>query len=168
LKILASAVDAKNPTTPGAASGVWRAGPIAREALHQSVAIDERLVAMTLSGHELTRLLRVLNSGARGTASISGLRVEAGDLETRGKGTDLNRDGKIEYWEINRIRKILTPEGKKFNPNKSYRVVMPEYLAKGGDDLEWVIANLHPAKIEPLPLTLRAAIEDHLKSDTLK
>ena len=62
------------------------------------------------------------------------------------------------------MRAIRNEDGKRFDNKKSYRVVMPNYLASGGDDLEWVVANLHPRQIEKLPLTLRAALEKHLST----
>ena len=62
-----------------------------------------------------------------------------------------------------RLRAITLSDGRPSQPDKRYRVVLPDFLARGGDGLGPVLASLPPDRID-LGLTRELNLRDSLMS----
>jgi 2',3'-cyclic-nucleotide 2'-phosphodiesterase (5'-nucleotidase family) len=120
-------------------------GAILRKNIFELMPFENELVVLSLDGNQLTELLA--NIAGRGGAPVSGMMMEIHDKKAVGV--------KIHSMAVDNT--------------KSYRVLTSDYLAGGGDNLEF----LKNIKKENLNLKVRDAMIYYLqdlqkKGDTLK
>src|SRR5581483_11294400 len=84
-----------------------------------------------LSGDELMRVLRAAYGGHKGVFQVSGLELKLAKCVS-----------------AERLKTATLEGGKAISPTKRYRVVMPDFLAHGGDGLGPVMASLEPAHVD--------------------
>lgn len=107
------------------------AGEVTYGDLFEVIPFDNTVATVVLTGEELIRLLQAAYGARKGVFQISGLKVTLG----RCPGRD-------------RFRKALLSSGKALASRARYRVVMPDFLARGGDGLGSVLASVPPDRVD--------------------
>lgn len=97
---------------------------------------------------ELKSFLQVAQSGSRGLGSISGLRIKMIDPMLPAPILDLSGDGRFELWKTNRLIEVTLPDGRPLDPEKTYTLATLDFVAMGGDDLQWPISQISPERIK--------------------
>lgn len=150
---------------PGAIAESIPSGPVTLGEIYRAIPWDRKLAVLSLNGRQLKRFLRVLTSGARGYASVSGLRLKLVDLKYPAPSNDMDGDHKIEHWEIDRLISVKLPNGEKIRDGKTYTVAATDFLALGGDDLQGVLDGLSDSRIQIDPAaSLRNVVEQYLRT----
>lgn len=129
-------------SNPGGIRANIEAGTIRYEDVFRSFPFDNDVVVLNLNEKQLKLLLRVTQSGSRGYFPTSGLRLTLVDSSEPAEGDDLNRDRKIDPWEMDRFVSATLEDGTPLSPKRMYRVAIPDFLVSGGDDLTWVMAQI--------------------------
>ena len=135
---------------PGGLRADLRAGQLRYGDVYEVLPFDNTVATLTLTAEELRRLLVAAYGARKGVFQISGLRVQLSSCpgETR-------------------LRSYTLENGKPVQFDRTYKVVMPDFLARGGDGLRSVMASLAPESIdlgEGRPENFRDAIIAHWKS----
>ena len=112
----------------------------------EALPFDNFIATLTVNGEELQRLLQVAY-GRKGVFQQSGLKL----VLSRCPGPD-------------RLQSIQLAGGKPPAPARLYKVVLPDFLARGGEGLGAVVASLPPGRVDfgmNRPLPLRDALIAH-------
>lgn len=107
------------------------AGDLTYGGIYNVMPFDNTVATVTVTGEELKRLLNAAYGARKGVFQVSGLKVAIGKCPGQG-----------------RLKSYTTAEGKQIVPEKRYRVVMPDFLARGGDGLGPVLQSLPPGRID--------------------
>jgi 5'-nucleotidase len=141
----------------------FEAGPLTYEALFKTFPFDNSVTELQVTGRELKFILRLAQSGARGFFPVSGVRLKLIDLDHEAPSSDLNKNGKIEPWEIDRIRGIELSDGTSIRDEKLYRLATIDFLVNGGDDLGFAMRQVPSARVRKIPNGLvRQVVENFL------
>ncbi len=132
---------------PGGIRAGWEAGAIRFENVFKSLPFDNFLSKLTLTGRELRRFVRITHSGARGFFSTSGLRVKAIQRDDEPYSGDLDGNGKIEPWELDRVLDVKFADGSEIEDGKMYSVGTIDFLVSGGDSLGWFMSSLPKERV---------------------
>jgi 5'-nucleotidase len=150
---------------PGGIRSDWESGEIRYADVFRTLPFDNFLSKLTLTGKELRLLVRITNAGARGFFSTSGLIVRAIRHEDEPYSSDLNKDGKIEPWELDRLIDVKLADGSPIEDGKLYTVGTLDFLVSGGDSLGWFMKRLPKDRVDIMAgPVLRDAVIDHLKT----
>ncbi len=125
-----------------------RPGEVRYGDFYEVIPFDNTISTLTLTGEELQRLLKVAYGAGKGVFQQSGLRLTL----SRCPG-----DG--------RLRSATLANGKPISAKRHYRVVMPDFMARGGDGLEPLISTLPAARVdlgEARTVGFRDALVEHL------
>lgn len=130
-----------------------RAGAVTYGDLHEIAPFANRLVAITVRGEALLQYLESLVGGTRLNVHISGVTIDYDPNAPVG----------------NRIRRVRMADGRELLARRTYRVIMSDFIASGGDgvglsggtapeelgvvDLDALIAHLRAAPAGRLILT---------------
>jgi 5'-nucleotidase len=117
----------------GIRSGL-QAGTIRYGDIFQALPFENGISVLTIDGKRLKKILRVAQSGTRGFFATSGLRLTVLDPGLPPLREDLDRNGRIERWELTRLLEASTREGKPILDNQTYRLATIDFLVLGGDD----------------------------------
>ncbi len=140
------------------------AGPITYDGIFRALPFDNFLHVVELSGKEVKLLYRIATSGAHGAIGLSGLQIELRPFQEEAKKTDLDRNGKLETWETDRLLSIRTEDGKPISDHRRYRVATFDYLTGGGDDLAWFMGRIPSTRIRGADARVsRDLVLDYLK-----
>ncbi len=123
------------------------AGAITYGDVYEVLPFDNSIATLHVTGEELRRLLQAAYGARKGVFQVSGLRVTLGRCPGK-----------------NRLKSFSLADGKPVDAQKWYRVVMPDFLARGGDGLGPVLAALKPEQVDlgtRRPLNLRDALVAH-------
>lgn len=139
-------------------------GSISFDKIFRALPFDNTIARIEMTGKELGLFFRLANNGSHGVFQVSGLTIKMIDLTKEAPADDINGDGKIEHWEVNRILEIRDEKGNLIDENKTYVVATVDYLAKGGDNLGWIMNQIpkNRMKIDAAGAP-RDAIIDYLK-----
>ncbi len=121
-----------------------RAGEVRYGDFYEVIPFDNTISTLTLTGEELLRLLHVAYGARKGVFQQSGLKLTL----SRCPGE-------------RRLQSATLANGKPIIAQGQYRVVMPDFLARGGDGLEPLVSTLPPARVdlgEARPLGFRDAL----------
>jgi 5'-nucleotidase len=102
------------------------------------------IATVTLTGEELRRLLLAAYGARKGVFQQSGLKIQLSRCPGQG-----------------RLKSFQLVNGKPIVPDKQYKVVMPDFLARGGDGLGPVLSSLPRERIDygmERPLSFRDSI----------
>ena len=99
---------------------------------------DNFPAVLTLTGRELEHLLRITSRGARGIMQVSGVRYTI----------DAARDASKPAADRDRLVSVTDAAGNPLDPDKLYRVIMPDFVAMGGDGTEEVTSKIPPERVE--------------------
>ena len=116
---------------PGGLRADLPAGPLTYGGIYNVLPFDNTVAAVTLTGEELKRLLYAAYGSHKGVFQQSGLKVTL----SRCPGT-----GRLKSWTL--------ASGKPVEPARMYRVVMPDFLARGGDGLGPVLQSVPEGRID--------------------
>ena len=117
------------------------AGDLVYSDIFEVSPFDNYGAIVTMTGQQLTDTLRLTTSGERGIMQVSGLRYTF----------DAAKDADKPPSERNRLVSVTLEDGTPLDPNKLYRVAMPDFLAGGGDGLQVVINAIPADRIVILP-----------------
>jgi 5'-nucleotidase len=115
--------------------------------IYEIFPFDNTVATVTLTGKELSRLLQLAYAARKGVFQISGLEVKLSSCPGR-----------------DRLRQITLPGGQALHPERKYKVVMPDFLARGGDGLGPALAHLPPTRVDlgaERPLDFRDSLVAH-------
>jgi 5'-nucleotidase, C-terminal domain len=120
------------------------AGPFSQADLNRLLPDATPVTTIEVSGEQLRTLFRISESGARGFSGISGTQLRLLKLDQQAPGTDLDGDGHIELWELNRLLSI--DEDHSIQSQKTYRLALPLALTQGADDWGWASRSMSLSK----------------------
>jgi 5'-nucleotidase len=119
---------------PGGLRADIDAGDLTFGKMYETLPFDDEIASLELTGEELLRLLRVAYGGRRGIFPVSGLKIQL--LLCPGP---------------NRFKGATLSDGTPILPQKIYRIVLPDFLARGGDGLGVVLGSVPPDRINLHP-----------------
>ncbi|MGZ5493909.1 MAG: bifunctional metallophosphatase/5'-nucleotidase [Thermoanaerobaculia bacterium] len=117
------------------------AGDLVYSDIFETSPFDNYGAIVTMTGQQITDALRLTTTGERGILQVSGLRYTFDAAKDAGKSPG----------ERNRLVSVTLEDGTPLDPNKLYRVAMPDFLAGGGDGLQAVINAIPADRIVILP-----------------
>jgi 5'-nucleotidase len=123
------------------------AGDLTYGAAFEVIPFDNTVASLSVTGDELKRLLQAAYGARKGVFQESGLKVKLAVCA----GAD-------------RLKSVTLADGKPVEAQKRYRVVVPDFLARGGDGLGPVIATLPAGRVdlgEERGLNFRDALVAH-------
>lgn len=115
---------------PGGLRADLRKGPLTYGGVYEVMPFDNQIATLELTGEQLKRLLIAAYASRKGVFQISGLEVK------------LNRCPGNE-----RLRSF-TVGGKPVDEHGHYTVVMPDFLARGGDGMGPMLATVEPERVD--------------------
>ncbi|QRK08166.1 bifunctional metallophosphatase/5'-nucleotidase [Archangium violaceum] len=127
-----------------------KAGALTYGDLYEVLPFDNTVAIVTVSGEELRRLVAVAYGSRSGVFQQSGLKVTLAKCA----GPE-------------RLRDVTLANGKPLEPKRLYRVVMPDFLARGAAGLGTVLSQVPPERIDlgvGRELILRDAVATWWKS----
>jgi 5'-nucleotidase len=116
---------------PGGLRADLRAGELRYGDVYEVIPFDNTVATLTMSYEELRRLLVAAYGARKGVFQISGLRIQLSKCPGE-----------------SRLKAFMADSGKPLKPDRKYKVVMPDFLARGGDGLGSVMASLSPGTID--------------------
>ncbi len=134
---------------PGGLRADLKEGEVTYGAVYEVLPFDNAISTLKLTGEELTRLLTAAYGSRKGVFQASGIEVKLSRCPT-----------------ADRLKTFTLEGGKAVEPNREYRVVMPDFLARGGDGLAPTLATIEPQQVdlgENRELNLRDALVDYWK-----
>ncbi len=134
---------------PGGLRADLKAGEVTYGAVYEVLPFDNAISTLKLTGEELTRLLTAAYGSRKGVFQASGIEVQLSRCPT-----------------ADRLKLVTLEGGKPLEPTRHYRVVMPDFLARGGDGLAPILSTIEPTQVdlgENRELNLRDALVDFWK-----
>jgi len=134
---------------PGGLRADLKAGDVTYGAVYEVLPFDNAISTLKLTGEELTRLLAAAYGSRKGVFQSSGIEVKLSRCPTS-----------------DRLKLVTLEGGKPLDPSHQYRVVMPDFLARGGDGLAPILSTIEPDQVdlgENRELNLRDALVDFWK-----
>jgi 5'-nucleotidase len=116
---------------PGGLRADMKAGDITYGDVYQVMPFDNAISTLDLSGEQLRRLLVAAYGAKKGVFQVSGLNVILSRCPTS-----------------DRLKSVTLEGGKQIDANARYRVVLPDFLARGGDGLGPVLSTIDPNKVD--------------------
>lgn len=134
-------------------------GNIYRETLNSLMPFDNYAYFIEIPGADLVRILKVSSSLEHGAMQVSGMTYT---IENDCKNPeDLTQDGKIDAWENNCLCADIRVDGKPLEPERMYKVVISDFLFKGGDALGGMFDR---AKVIDKGPVIKKTIYDYVKA----
>jgi 5'-nucleotidase len=116
---------------PGGIRADIPAGELTYGAVYEMMPFENTVATLMVSGEELNSLLRTAYNARRGMYQVSGLTVTLSPCPSEGRFKNAILDG-----------------GKPIVPGKRYKVVMPDFIARGGDGMAPAVSPLAPGQID--------------------
>lgn len=148
---------------PGGIRAPLEQGTITYGNVFRVLPFDNGIVTLKVTGKELMTILRIGLSGSRGFTPTSGLRLRVIGQGYDAPGDDLDGDGKVAPWEVNRIIEARLADGAPIRPEKLYTLATIDFLVTGGDDVGWAMQKIPGDRQIHSNSLLREAAVDHLK-----
>jgi len=102
-----------------------------------------------MTGAEILELLRLTSDGVRGIMQVSGLRFTV----------DASKTG------LDRLQSVTRDDGTPIDPEKLYTVIMPDFMAAGGDGVDAVMKKIAADRLQiHYAAPIRDVIVDQLKA----
>jgi 5'-nucleotidase len=116
---------------PGGLRADLKGGPLRYGAVYEVLPFDNTVATVSVTGDELLRLLSAAYGSKKGVFQLSGIEVRLARCPSP-----------------NRLQSATLPGGKPLVADRRYRVVMPDFLARGGDGLGPMLATLDPSNVD--------------------
>lgn len=129
---------------PGGLRAELPSGDLTFGAIYEVLPFDNTIATLNVTGEQLKRLLTAAYNGHKGVFQESGLEIQLGACPGQG-----------------RLKAATLADGAPIQPEAHYRVVMPDFLARGGDGLGPVVTSLPAESIDlgmARPLGFRDAL----------
>ena len=140
-------------------------GPLDYESIFRVMPFENRVVVLKVTGAELEMILRVIENGSRGFASVSGVRLKLIDPHFSAPWKDLSQDGKSEPWKVDRLLEARLENGSLIQPKKFYSLATLDFLVMGGDDLAWPMSQIPKERIgDSSGIVAREALVHYIKN----
>ncbi|HEX7422206.1 MAG TPA: 5'-nucleotidase C-terminal domain-containing protein [Thermoanaerobaculia bacterium] len=114
-----------------------RAGDLVYGDVYEVSPFENFPAVITLTGAQITDLLRMTTVGDRGIMQVSGLRYTF----------DAAKDADKAPVDRNRLVSVTLEDGSPLDPAKLYRVAVPDFLATGGDGFLPITSTLTADRI---------------------
>jgi 5'-nucleotidase len=124
------------------------AGPITFESVFRTMPFDNTIAVLTVTRDELKKILQVAESGSRGFPSVSGLQLRLVDPAYHAPYVDLDGSGIEDPWKRNRLKEVLTSEGRPLEAGRLYTLATLDFLATGGDDVGWAMLQIPADRVQ--------------------
>jgi 2',3'-cyclic-nucleotide 2'-phosphodiesterase (5'-nucleotidase family) len=121
------------------------AGRVTIGTLYEIIPFENRLLRFQVSGAALRRYLEQAVAWGEPTAHVSGVRVEYDPTAARGS----------------RVRRATLANGRPLEDNRSYTIVINDFMADGGDGLALGAAA---TRADVLPNSMIDALAEHLRA----
>jgi 5'-nucleotidase len=131
---------------PGGLRADLKPGPVTYGEVYEVLPFDNAIATLQLSADELRRLLNAAYGSRKGVFQVAGLKVTLSRCPTP-----------------DRLKNVTLETGKPLE-QRTYRVVMPDFLARGGDGLGPVLSTIEPTRVDlgvNREKNLRDALVDH-------
>ena len=125
----------------GGIRAALRAGELVYGDIFEVSPFDNYPTIVMMSGAQITEALRSTSGGERGILQTSGLRYVIDEARDMDKPAD----------ERNRLVSVTLENGQPLDPEKLYKVVMPDFLAAGGDAMASALSTVPPDRIRTNP-----------------
>lgn len=116
---------------PGGLRADLKSGDITYGDVYQVMPFDNAVSTIELSGEQLRRLLVAAYGAKKGVFQASGVNVILSRCPT-----------------ADRLKSVTLDGGKQIDNSGKYRVVLPDFLARGGDGLGPVLSTIDPSKVD--------------------
>ena len=113
-----------------------RAGDLIYADMFAVSPFDNYPAVVVLSGKQITDILRITSNGQRGIMQISGLRYSIDATKPVGSN--------------DRLVSVTRTDGTPLDPDKLYTVVMPDFIAAGGDGTQDIMKDVPADRIQVL------------------
>ena len=114
-----------------------RAGELIYSDIFEVSPFENYPAVVEMTGQQIIDALRATTGGDRGILQVSGLRYTI----------DEGRDADKPPAQRNRVASVMLENGEPLDPAKIYTVVMPDFLAHGGDGLAPVMKTVPASRI---------------------
>ncbi|HEX7708989.1 MAG TPA: 5'-nucleotidase C-terminal domain-containing protein [Thermoanaerobaculia bacterium] len=114
------------------------AGPLTYGDVYAVSPFDNYPTMVVMTGEQLTQILGAMSGGARGILQVSGVRYTI----DHAKETDVPATSR------NRVVSVTLSDGSPLDPAKYYAVVMPDFVAAGGDGTGDVMGSIPAHRIQ--------------------
>jgi 5'-nucleotidase len=114
-----------------------RAGDLVYGDIFEVSPFDNYPAVITMTGVEVAEAIRLASAGERGLMQVSGIKYTVDALKDKDKPQDVR----------NRVVTISLADGSPLDPQKLYRVAMPDFIAAGGDGLMPLTSALPAGRI---------------------
>ena len=114
-----------------------RAGDLIYSDIFEVSPFENYPAVVEMTGQQILDALRATTGGDRGILQVSGLRYTI----------DEARDADKPPGQRNRVASVMLENGEPLDPAKIYTVVMPDFLAHGGDGLAPVMKTVPASRI---------------------
>ncbi|WP_044281554.1 bifunctional metallophosphatase/5'-nucleotidase [Myxococcus stipitatus] len=136
---------------PGGIRADLPGGALSFGHVYQALPFDNTVAVLTLTGSELKRLLELAHAVDKGAVfAVSGLELTLARCPGPG-----------------RLQGVTLEGGKPLVPERTYRLAVPDFLARGGDGVDGVTKPLPPERAELAPfrgMDLREALISYGKT----
>jgi 5'-nucleotidase len=135
---------------PGGLRAELPAGELTFGGMYEVIPFDNTVATLTVNGEQLTRLIGAAYNGHKGVFQQSGLQIRIAPCPGHG-----------------RLKSAALENGAPIDPSAKYRVVVPDFLARGGDGLGAVVASLPKEDVDlgmSRPLGFRDALVAYWQS----
>lgn len=116
---------------PGGLRADLKPGPLTYGRVYEVMPFDNQLATLDLNGEQLKRVLVAAYGSRKGVFQISGVEVM------------LDRCQRPD-----RLKSIVLANGRAVEPRGRYRVVMPDFLARGGDGLGPALSTIEKDRLD--------------------
>jgi 5'-nucleotidase len=113
------------------------AGPLTYGHVFAVSPFDNYPTMVVMTGEQLTQILGSMSGGARGILQVSGVRYTI----------DHAREPEVAAAKRNRVVSVTLADGSALDPETFYAVVMPDFVAMGGDGTLEVMSSIPQDRI---------------------
>ncbi|MGE3261922.1 MAG: bifunctional UDP-sugar hydrolase/5'-nucleotidase [Bacteriovoracia bacterium] len=147
--------------------GIRRAflkGPMTYGDLFEVHPFENYATLVKISGKQLRALLEVAVSGAQGIPAISGIKATYHNEDRPEYLRDLNRDGKKETWERNRLVSLTWDDGTPVKDSDDFWLATIDFLVNGGDNADVAFGALPPERKKFTDQQSRDVVAEYLRA----
>jgi 5'-nucleotidase len=114
-----------------------RPGDLVYSDVFDVIPFDNLPATVTMTGAQLTELLRVSGNGAHGVLQTSGIRYTL----------DAAKDSAKPPEQRNRLVSVTLADGRPLDPDALYRVLLPDFVVSGGEGTGALMKSIPPERI---------------------
>ncbi len=141
-------------------------GDITYGDLYEVHPFDNFAVALKMKGKQLKDLVRLGVSGANSIPVLRGVKVTYFGDDQEKYLRDVNRDGKKENWERDRLDTLVWEKSlEPVKDDEEFWLATNDYLASGGDNTAHIFGSIPESQRKYLDLTQRDVVAEYLRKN---